>query len=283
MGRHGDEDGTPAMVTVPMTAGDEVVGALECGPRHGGWSAADTDLLEVLACHAGLALHAVRLSEQLEHQVAALEASRQRMVIAEDEGRRRVERDLHDGVQQQLVVLLARLELARTMSDPGTPAYQVISDAQALTRESLAELRLLVRGIHPPVLTDGGLLAAVQARTEGLPVAVDVLATDDLRSRRFPAAIEGAAYFVTCEALANVLKHSGATRVEVRLEGATDGDLVVTIADDGDGVDGARPGTGLTNLRDRVEGLGGQFRVAAGDPAGTVVSARWPQAVVTDA
>lgn len=259
----GPVTGEPACA-VPLAGAGETIGSLECGPRHGGWS--DTELAQVrlLARHAALAVHGGELAGRLAAQVEALRSSRRRLVHAEQSVRRQLERDLHDGVQQQLVALLSRLGALEVLVEPGTPAAQFTAFARTQAESSLAELRELIRGIHPPVLADSGLVAAIRGRAGLLPLRVEV-STDDEAARYLPE-VESAAYYVVSEALTNVLKHAHATAVSVDLGSDAQG-LVITVTDDGVGIDGGsddatRPGgSGLAGLRDRVEALGGRFAV----------------------
>ena len=188
--------------------------------------------------------------------------SRARLVDAFELERRRLERDLHDGAQQRLVALSMQLGLARLELPAGSPAAAQVSAAHELAKQALTELRELIRGVHPKVLTDRGLLAAVRDVAGTAPVPVDV----DLRlPRRLSTSIEVTAYFVVVEALANVVKHSGARRATVT-GGLTGRRLVLDIRDDGRG--GADPagGSGLVGLADRVAAIDGT--VALASPAG---------------
>lgn len=268
------EPGGPAACAVPLSGAGETLGALECGPRHGGWSEPDIAQVRLLARHSALAVHGDALARQLAAQVEALRSSRRRLVHAEQSVRRQVERDLHDGVQQQLVALLARLGALELLVEPGSAAADVTTLARAQAEASLAELRELIRGIHPPVLADRGLVAAVRARADLLPLSVTVTARRP--ERRYSAELESAAYYVVSEALTNVLKHSGAGHAEVEVD-EEPGRLVITVTDDGCGLGGAPAGgTGLAGLRDRVEALGGAVAVGSGPGRGTAVRATLP-------
>lgn len=206
-------------------------------------------------------------------QMSRLETSRTAAVDSAEHERRRIERDLHDGAQQRLVALAANLGSARQkLDDDPESGRQMVADAHEEAKAALREIRDLVRGIHPVILEDRGLdaaLSAVVARSP-VPVALDV----DVAVRP-TAAIESAAYFVVNEALANVARHSGATRAHVSVARAGDR-LVIEVRDDG--VGGADPngGTGLQGLRDRVAGLGGTMYVIS--PAGgpTTISVELP-------
>ena len=191
-----------------------------------------------------------------------LSRSRARLVDAFEVERRRIERDLHDGAQQRLVALSMQLGLARLELPAGSPAAAQVTAAQQLAKQTLAELRELIRGVHPKVLTDRGLAAAVGDAAGHAPVPVDL----DLRlAGRLPDAVEVAAYFVVVEALANVAKHSDATRAAVTA-GVRAGRLHLDVRDDGRGGADPERGTGLTGLADRVAAVDGT--VALSSPPG---------------
>jgi signal transduction histidine kinase len=176
--------------------------------------------------------------------------------------RRRIERDLHDGAQQRLVALNLQLGLARLELPADSPAATQVAAAHELAKDALSELRELIRGVHPKILTDRGLAAAVGDVAGNAPVPVDV------RIRlpgRLPPAVEVTAYFVVVEALANVAKHSGATRALVAA-GLSGDQLTVDVRDDGRGGADPRRGTGLVGLADRVAAAGGTVRLSS--PAG---------------
>ncbi|GGV73467.1 sensor histidine kinase [Streptomyces massasporeus] len=217
-------------------------------------------LLGVLAgARAGLARLLVAPREaDLGARVVELARSRVRLVDAFEAERRRIERDLHDGAQQRLVALTMTLGLARLDAPPGPLADQ-LAKAQQEAGTALAELRELIHGIHPKVLADYGLEAAVAdaADRSAVPVDVDL----ELPGRLSPA-VEAAAYFVVCEALANVGRHSGASRAEVS-GGHRDGRLLLRIRDDGCGGARAGQGSGLTGLADRVSVLDGRLSLSS--------------------
>lgn len=266
--RAGSAPAEPACV-VPLTGAGASIGTLECGPRHGGWSETELAQVRLLARHAALAIHGGELARELEAQVEALRASRRRLVHAEQSVRRQLERDLHDGVQQQLVALLSRLGALEVLVDPASPAAEFTALARAQAEASLTELRELIRGIHPPVLADRGLVPAVRARAGLLPLPVTVSADDE--HARYAAEVEAAAYYVVSEALTNVLKHAAASSATVGVARTGEG-LLITVADDGVGLGlgiGSGDGSGLAGLRDRVEALGGRFAVGPGDAAGS--------------
>ncbi|NJC71150.1 GAF domain-containing sensor histidine kinase [Planosporangium thailandense] len=265
-----------ARLVVPLTAAGEEIGAIECGPRRGGWSDEDIRLLTVLARHAALALRGADLASALARRVDELAASRERLVRAEDRARRQLERDLHDGIQQQLVVLLARLELLRSTLDAETTEGQIAAQSHAQAQRSLADLRNLVRGIHPPLLSDRGLVAAIEAQADQLPIPVSVDVDPRLTDARFPPAVETAAYYVVCEATTNVIKHSGAGRARVVVRPLAADGLQVAVTDDGSGFAVTATGSGLAGLRDRVEAIGGRLEISSTVGVGTTVVARFP-------
>jgi signal transduction histidine kinase len=208
------------------------------------------------------AILAPRETDQLGERLVEVTRSRARLVDAFEVERRRIERDLHDGAQQRLVALNVQLGLARLEVPPGSAASEPLRKAHELAKQALTELRELIRGVHPQVLTGRGLAAAVADVAGRSPVPVDV----DIRlPGRVPQPIEVTAYFVVVEALANVAKHSAATRASVTA--SVDGDrLLLRVRDDG--VGGADPalGTGLVGLADRVAAVAGT--VALSSPAG---------------
>ncbi|GAA1174448.1 sensor histidine kinase [Streptomyces rhizosphaericus] len=198
---------------------------------------------------------------ELGTRVVELTRSRLRLVDAFEAERRRIERDLYDGAQQRLVGLTMTLGLARLDAPPGPVADQ-LARAQEEAEKVLAELRELIRGIHPKVLSDHGLPAAVADAADRSAIPVDV---DLALSGRLPQAVEAAAYFVVREALTNVARHSGASRAEVS-GGHRDGRLFLQVRDNGRGGADARARTGLTGLADRVSALDG--RISLSSPPG---------------
>jgi signal transduction histidine kinase len=231
-------------------------------------------LLHDLAAQAGLVLRNVRLIEELR-------ASRQRLVAAQDHERRRIERNLHDGAQQQLVALSVKLRLAEALaqkeSAPGTRA--IIETLQHDAQDSLETLRDLARGIYPPLLADKGLPAALQGQARKVPVPVHVQ-TDGIG--RFPQEVEAAVYFCCLEAIQNTVKYARASRITVSLE-ALGGRLGFSVRDDGAGFDSARAprGSGLQNMADRLSALGGELHVRSSPGDGTTVEGWVPAGPVT--
>jgi signal transduction histidine kinase len=200
-------------------------------------------------------------------------ASRARLVEVGDAERQRLERNLHDGAQQRLVALALQLRLteARLGRDPDA-ARDDLAAAREQLDQALSELRELARGIHPAVLTDRGLKAAVDALVNRAQVPMEVA---DIPDDRLPESVETAAYYLIAEAVTNVAKYAHATHVAVSAK-ADDGHLVVLVTDDG--VGGADPsgGTGLRGLSDRVEALHGHLRVESPRGGGTQISAEIP-------
>ncbi|CAL9490652.1 sensor histidine kinase [Streptomyces sp. enrichment culture] len=209
--------------------------------------------------------------EASEARVVELTRSRVRLVDAFEAERRRIERDLHDGAQQRLVALTMSLGLARLDAPPGPLADQ-LAKAHGEAGEALAELRELIHGIHPKVLADYGLPAAVADAADRSAVPVDVALE---LPGRLPRAVEAAAYFVVREALANIGRHSGADRAEVT-GGHRDGRLVLRVRDDGRGGADAAAGSGLTGLADRVSVLDGRLSLSSPPGGPTLLSVEIP-------
>jgi signal transduction histidine kinase len=274
-----------ADLSAPLMQGDRVIGVLECGPKfEGGYGPADQELLSTLGRQAAMAIHNSLLSAELSDRLEELAASRARLVQAEEAGRRRLERDLHDGVQQELVGVLARLGLARNQlkRDPHL-AETTLAAAQSDAQRALEDLQELARGIHPAILTDRGLVEAVAERATRMPVPVEVHANGLESAARLPSELEGAAYFFVSEALANVLKHSAASRVVVRFHSSPE-QLVVEVDDDGNGFEPRQVKlSGLRGLEDRIEALGGRVEIASAPRSGTQLRAHLPLDKVDDA
>jgi signal transduction histidine kinase len=230
----------------------------------------DPELVAAVGAAATLSLENARLQVELSAQLEEVRASRARLVEAEDAERRRIERDLHDGAQQRLLGIRLALQLARDRVGDDDGVEALLAEADAEVGGALEELRALARGIHPAVLTDEGLAPALGALARRAPVPVDVA----VNGERFPPGVEATAYFVACEALANAVKHAGATRVAIDVT-RIDGRLAIAVADDG--VGGADPGgQGLRGLRDRVEALDGRLDVTSPAGGGTRVTAAIP-------
>ena len=268
-----------AVTTQDLVRGEERLGRLELGPRsHGEYDMAELALLRTVARQATTTVANVRLTARLNEQLDALSASRVRLITAQDEERRRIERNLHDGIQQSVVALIASLGLARQRLQRDQLRPLELVELQDQAREMLTDLRELAHGIHPQVLTDRGLVAAVESGTSRFPIPVAVMADEVARAARFAPDVEAVAFYTVREALANVAKHSGASCVRVTLC-VIDDRLRVEVVDDGSGfaprTAGALPG-GLTNIRDRVTAIGGHFAVDAAPGGGTRLAADLP-------
>ncbi len=250
---------------------DELLGALTVTkPPNEPLSAAEGKLLDDLAAQAGLVLRNVRLTEELRVKLEELRASRQRLVTAQDEARRRIERNIHDGAQQQLVALAVKQRLLEGLvSRNPVKASELIAQLQIDTADALENLRDLARGIYPPLLSDRGLVAALeaQARKASIPVAIRA---DGIG--RYPQDAEAAVYFCALEALQNVAKYAHATQATVLLA-SVGGDLKFEVSDDGRGFDSTAIGygTGLRGMADRLEALGGSLAVRSSPGKGTIV------------
>jgi signal transduction histidine kinase len=206
-----------------------------------------------------------------------LQRSRQQVSAAETQALRKIERDLHDGPQQQLLRLSMDLATASRRLEAGdqTTAAALIQEAQLRANQSIADLRALSRGIAPPVLQDRGLVEALRAVAAGSAIPVE-LHLNAPSGRRLPAAQENALYFSACELLSNAAKHSGATGVQLELglpPGAGQANLMVSDAGQGGAV--LTPGHGLAGLRDRLEGLEGAITIES-NSTGTVVQVTLP-------
>jgi PAS domain S-box-containing protein len=261
-------------VAAPIALGGRLWGAVIVSAVHdGAFAPGDEDRISSFAELAAQALANAEAREQLA-------ASRRRIVEAGDAERRRLERNLHDGAQQRLVATALTLRLAERRldadadADPGA-VRGLLAQAHGEVEQALGELRELARGLHPAVLTDRGLAAALEALATRAPVPVEVVGAPD---ERLPERVEAAAYYVVSEALANVTKYARASAVRVEVE-QVDGHLVVTVSDDGVGGADAAAGSGLRGLADRVEALGGRLEVTSPPGAGTTLRARVPAAV----
>jgi signal transduction histidine kinase len=220
-----------------------------------------------------------RLQGQIEAQLEEVRASRARIVEAGDAERQRLERDLHDGAQQRLVALTLALRLAHTrLGDHADPSVKMsLEQASGEARAALAELRELARGIHPQILTEAGLHAAIESLAARVPGTV---AVEMDPGARFVPGVEAIAYFVVSESLANIAKYAEASSVAVRA-GWRDGVLTVEVADDGRGGADPRTGTGLRGLLDRVSAADGTLDVISPPGGGTRIVARIPTAAPT--
>jgi len=255
---------------VAVRHGNELLGALTLEkPRREPLTAAEDKLLHDLAAQAGLVFRNRRLTAELRASIEELRASRRRLVEAQDEERRKIERNLHDGAQQQLVALSIQLGLLEeSAGDPGS-VRQLAPQLKSAVRAALDDLRDLARGIYPPLLAEQGLVAALagQVRKAPLPVCVEA---DGIG--RYPQDTESTVYFCTLEALQNVAKYAGAAQATVGLSCARGG-LQFTVTDDGAGFDpgATRRGSGLQGMADRLAALGGTLDVLSRPGDGTTV------------
>ena len=247
----------------------EELGALAVTmPANDPMNPAKDKLVRDLASQAGLVLRNARLIEELR-------ASRRRIVSAQDERARKLERDIHDGAQQQLVALSVKMRLLEPLVErEPTKAHELVGQLQADTTDALENLRDLARGIYPPILADRGLSAALEAqgRKATIPVRLE---PDGIG--RYPQEIESAVYFCVLEALQNVGKYARASSVTVRLR-EDDGDLTFEVRDDGVGFDpdATEGGTGLRGMSDRVEAVGGALEIRSARGGGTTVLGTLP-------
>jgi signal transduction histidine kinase len=260
---------------VAVRHGDELLGALALlKPRNEPLTQAEDKLLQHLASQAGLVFRNGRLTAELQATIEELRASRRRLVEAQDEERRKIERNLHDGAQQQLVALSIQLGLLEQSAGDAASVRELTPELQKSARAALDDLRALARGIYPPLLADQGLVLALraQARKTAVPVTIDA---DGIQ--RYPQDVEATVYFCALEALQNVAKYAEASRADVRLSCAA-GSLQFTITDDGTGFDtvAARHGTGLQGMADRLAALGGTLHLRSQPGHGTTVSGRLP-------
>jgi signal transduction histidine kinase len=254
----------------------ELLGALTVTKRKGeSLTPVEEKLLSDLAGQAGLVLKNVGLTAELLQRLEDLRASRQRLVAAQDEERRRLERNLHDGAQQNLVALKVKLGLAEMFAEKNPArAKATLAELKADTDEALETLRDLARGIYPPLLADKGLAVALeaQARKATVPVSVETEGFD-----RYPKEVEAAVYFSVLEALQNVQKYAGGSQAIVRLRAVADA-LTFEVEDNGAGFDPTtqEKGSGLQNMEDRLDALGGGVTVASAPGRGTRVSGNIP-------
>jgi signal transduction histidine kinase len=265
-------DGTRAAA---VRHGNELLGAITLHkPRNEPISAAEDKLLQHLASQAGLVLRNVRLTDELKATIDDLRASRLRLVQAQDEERLRLERNLHDGAQQQLIALAIQLSLLEDAAANPEEVMEVTGQLRSGLQAALDDLRALARGIYPPLLADQGLAPALhaQASKATLPVLIEA---DGIR--RYPRDAEAAVYFCTLEALQNVAKYGHASQVTITLS-CREHHLTFTVTDDGTGFDTmtVRHGTGLQGMADRLAALGGNLQIRSKPGLGTTVTGSLP-------
>jgi signal transduction histidine kinase len=250
----------------PVVNETELLGALTIIPTRGQpLSAVERRLVSDVASQAGVVFSRFRLVQELRE-------SRMRMVAAQDHERRRIERNLHDGAQQRFANALLALGMAQAQSGDRARGYDLVARALEEVRAGLAELRVLARGVHPPLLTESGLGPAVTSLADRSPILTMVRANTE---RRFPETLEITAYYVVAEALANAAKYSYAENIQVSIEEGGDR-LRVAVADDGVGGADLQNGSGLVGLQDRVAAMGGTMSITSSQGKGTIVAAELP-------
>lgn len=262
----GEPTGSSPIVSVPIRWGDETWGTLQCQANPGEkLGLDDLALLEALAGQAALAVSHTRLLA--------------RMVDAQDLERRRIERDIHDGAQQDMAALMGQLGLARERANGDPDLVATFDRLQEEARRILASVRELAQGIHPSVLRDRGLVPAIEDRRAHLPVKLRVHASPEVRHRRFDPAVEASAYFTVSEAITNAVKHSGADTVDITVD-TTPTALRVEVSDMGVGFvpEQAIGGTGIRGMSDRVRAVGGMLAVQGRNGRGTTVHIEIPLA-----
>jgi len=281
-------EGLPGRRSRSVSHGGQVLGVLRLQERpEVALTAVEERLFAGLADQAGLVLRRVALQSSLEEQHAQLtaragdlQASRQRLVDAQDAERRRLERDMHDGAQQHLVALAVNLRLAQALAlhSPQRAAELLGTQAQA-AETTISTLSSLSRGIYPRLLTEAGLVVALRSalRTTSIPVTVDL----GLMAQRLPAPVEAALYFCALEAVQNASKHSSASQITVALAEHSDA-FVLSVVDDGVGFDSHHAlqqtsAGGLLNMSDRLGAVGGLVDILSGSRTGTMVLARVPR------
>jgi len=257
-----------ADISVPVVHGGDLLGAISVQmPKGEPLRPAGQQLVADVASQAGLVLSNVSLVEDLR-------ASRQRMVAAQDEARRRLERNIHDGAQQDLVALAIKLQLAGMTVEDLAEAKEVFGELHTDAAGALENLRDLARGIYPPLLADLGLAAALGAQASKSPLPVTVEAD---KIGRFPQDTEAAVYFCCLEALQNTAKYAHATQARICLQTQNE-TLRFTISDDGTGYDTSRTplGAGQRNMADRLAALGGGLQVRSAPGQGTTITGHLP-------
>ena len=266
-----------AALVQPVRHEGQLVGALSLAKRPGeGVSTADRRLVEELAGQAALLLANTRLRSRLSDRLDELRASRQRMLTAQDQARHALERDLHDGAQQELVALKVKLGLARTIAtrEGASELATKLADTVGIADQAVDTLRDVARGIYPPLLESEGLSAALSTQARRADLAVTVL---DRANARYPREVEATTYFCAVEALKNAAQHANAEHAHIELDGS-DAALTVTVTDDGTGfnTDQTAWGDGLTHMFDRADACGGTLDVASRPGHGTTITLTLP-------
>jgi signal transduction histidine kinase len=275
-GSWADQDGNPTTLPGPdsgrrttlVKQNGEQVAALVYDATLG----EEPELVEAVSAAAGIALENGRLEAELKARLQELQGSRTRVVEAQQNERRRLERNLHDGAQQRLVALALELAMLAEQANKDPATQDRLKRARSEVAESLDELRDIARGLHPAVVSGHGLAVALESLVAATPLEVR-LNTDGLP--RLPEPLEVAAYYAVSESLTNAVKHAQASRATVEV-GIADDVLIVEILDDGVGGADSERGTGLRGLADRVEALNGRLRIWSGAGNGTRVRAELP-------
>jgi signal transduction histidine kinase len=278
------QDWDPGTRQLSVRHGNEELGLLVLHERTP-LTPVEERLFAGLAAQAGLVLRGAQLRAALEQRLselslreAELRESRERLVDAQDAARRRLERDIHDGAQQHLVALAVNLRLAATLAGSAPERADALLSAQEVAAaDAMATLVQLARGIYPPLLEHEGVAAALRAEVaEGL---VEVVAVGD---GRYPLVVEAAAYFCGLEAIQNATKHAGTVTVRVQVEARPEG-LTLAVTDEGSGFDPAQVtiGTGLANIRDRADAVGGTVELSSSPGQGTRLEVGFPVPVVS--
>jgi len=255
----------------------ELLGALVVTKkRNESMNDVEQKLVSDLAGQAGLVLKNVGLNRELLARLDDLRASRQRLVAAQDEERRRIERNLHDGAQQHLIALKMKVGVAESVSDPDSRVRPMLAELKRDADEAIDNLRELARGIYPPLLASDGLGAALRSHARHFAVPLEVQVGDIPRQ---PREVEAAVYFCCLEALQNIAKYAEASQVELRIWTETS-TLRFRVHDDGRGFEPAktRQSSGLQNMRDRLEALGGSLQVDSAPGKGATLEGRVPLA-----
>jgi signal transduction histidine kinase len=280
-------DPQPVQLRLPLSSQGETVGYMLLAARIPGepFTPADHALLAVLANQAGVAAHAVRLTSALEHSTSALQHARERLVTTREEERRRMRRDLHDGIGPTLASVVQRLDLARGLIAHEPSAVEpLLAELKGQVKDTIAEIRRLVYALRPPVLDELGLVSALREHAaqlqQGSSIAITLQTPESLPP--LSAAVEVAAYRIVLEALTNVLRHAQARSCTLRLEVSAAGEqmaLRVAITDDGVGVAPEhQAGVGLASMRERAAELGGTWTISSAPGGGTQVVALLPLA-----
>jgi signal transduction histidine kinase len=267
-----DALGHPVTVSGPGWTEVELQGRRIAAIAHDPSLSEEPQLVRTAGAAAALALENQRLAAELRARIEDLRASRARVVEAGDAERRRLERNLHDGAQSRLVAVALKLQLARMRADPGSEVAALLEESSTELKGSLDELRELARGLHPAVLIDRGLKAAIRILASRAPVPVEI---STLPADPLPPAVEIAVYYVVGEALTNVAKYANATHATVSVEVAGPR-VVVDVADDGIGGADVAAGSGLRGLSDRVAALDGRLGLESPAGGGTRLHAEIP-------